>query len=89
MRGIGALILAFALSGCMTDQPGCGEIFASKADIEAKDDATCRGYGAKPGDPVYIQCRVAQDQRRRALALWSLSWVTARCPPRLRLASFV
>jgi hypothetical protein len=41
-------------------------VFLSKAEVEAKDDATCRGYGAKPGEPVYIQCRVAQDQRRDA-----------------------
>jgi outer membrane lipoprotein SlyB len=63
------LILAFAalaLSGCAGNQPGRGELFSSKAEVEAKDDATCRGYGAKPGEPVYIQCRVAQDQRRDA-----------------------
>jgi hypothetical protein len=66
MRIFGVLTLAFALSGCMTDQPGRGELFASKSDIEAKDDTTCRGYGAKPGEPVYIQCRIAQDQRRDA-----------------------
>jgi hypothetical protein len=66
MRGFGVLMLALALSGCMTDQPGRGEVFLSKAEVEAKDDATCRGYGAKPGEPVYIQCRVAQDQRRDA-----------------------
>lgn len=66
MRSFGVLMLAFALSGCMTDQPGRGELFASKAEIDAKDDAICRQYGAKPGEPVYIQCRVAQDQRRDA-----------------------
>jgi hypothetical protein len=66
MRGFCVLALGLLLSGCMTDQPGRGELFASKTEIEAKDDATCRGYGAKPGDPVYIQCRVAQDQRRDA-----------------------
>jgi hypothetical protein len=38
----------------MTDQLGRGELFASKPEIEAKDDATCRGYGAKPGDPVQL-----------------------------------
>jgi hypothetical protein len=44
-----------------------GELFMSKEQIAAKDDAICRGYGAKPGTDVYIQCRVAQDQRRDAV----------------------
>jgi hypothetical protein len=67
MRGFGVLAIAVVLSGCAgSNQPGRGELFASKAEIEAKDDATCRGCGAKPGEPVYIQCRVAQDERRDA-----------------------
>jgi hypothetical protein len=66
MRRVWILSLAFALSGCLSDQPGRGELFASKAEVEAKDDAICRQYGAKPGKAVYIQCRVAQDQRRDA-----------------------
>jgi hypothetical protein len=65
MRGFG--ILAIALAGCAgNNQPGRGELFASKAEVDAKDDSICRQYGAKPGEPVYIQCRVAQDQRRDA-----------------------
>ncbi|MCJ2107844.1 hypothetical protein MKK70_21185 [Methylobacterium sp. E-041] len=36
------------------------------AEVAAKDDAICRGYGAVPGTPVYIQCRTTQDQRRDA-----------------------
>jgi hypothetical protein len=65
---ISAIVIpaALLLAGCSTSRPGVGELFASKAEIEAKDDAACRGYGAKPGEPVYIQCRVAQDQRRDA-----------------------
>jgi hypothetical protein len=56
MRGFGILAIALALAGCAgNNQPGRGEIFSSKSEIEAKDDSTCRGYGAKPGDPVYIQ----------------------------------
>jgi hypothetical protein len=61
-----AVLAALMLAGCSSNQPGRGELFASKAEIDAKDDAACRGYGAKPGEPVYIQCRVAQDQRRDA-----------------------
>ena len=35
-------------------------------EIVAKDDAICRGYGATPGTPAYIQCRATQDERRDA-----------------------
>jgi siroheme synthase len=35
----------------------------------AKDDGICRGYGAQPGTPAYIQCRATQDQRRDAVLL--------------------
>lgn len=68
MRVYGILIFALGLAGCASsaNQPGRGEMFASRAEVDAKDDAICRGYGAKPGDPVYIQCRVSQDQRRDA-----------------------
>jgi hypothetical protein len=67
MRGFGVLAVALLLSGCAgNNQPGRGELFASKAEVEAKDDSICRQYGAKPSEPVYIQCRVAQDQRRDA-----------------------
>jgi outer membrane lipoprotein SlyB len=66
MRIFGILALALTLSGCANNQPGRGEVFASKAEIDAKDDSICRQYGAKAGEPVYIQCRVAQDQRRDA-----------------------
>lgn len=67
MRAFLGLALAMVLSGCAGgSQPGRGEMFSSQAEIEAKDDAICRQYGAKPGEPVYIQCRVSQDQRRDA-----------------------
>jgi hypothetical protein len=59
--GFGARLCAERLR-----EPGRGELFASKAEIDAKDDSICRQYGAKAGEPVYIQCRVAQDQRRDA-----------------------
>lgn len=67
MRLIGILAFAAVLSGCAGgSQPGKGEVFSSKDEIDAKDDAICRQYGAKPGEPAYIQCRVVQDQRRDA-----------------------
>jgi hypothetical protein len=42
------------------------ETAAIKAQLAAKDDETCRSYVAKPGSDVYVQCRVAQTQRRDA-----------------------
>jgi hypothetical protein len=33
---------------------------------DALDDQTCRGYGAKPGTDIYIQCRMQRQQSRDA-----------------------
>lgn len=30
----------------------------------AADDAKCQSYGAKPGDPAYVQCRTQLDTER-------------------------
>jgi hypothetical protein len=49
--------------------PGMGEIDWTKEQKAAKDDGICRGYGAQPGTPAYIQCRATQDQRRDAVLL--------------------
>jgi hypothetical protein len=59
MRIVLALVLAIPLAGCMTDQE-------RMARNDTVDDQTCRGYGAKPGSDVYVQCRVAQTQQRGA-----------------------
>ena len=40
------------------------EIAAKKAELAAKDDEVCRGYGARPGTDVYIKCRMAQQKAR-------------------------
>jgi hypothetical protein len=70
MRNFGiftlALTLASTLGACANNQPGRGELLSSTGDLDAKDDAICRRYGARPGEPAYVQCRVAQDQRRDA-----------------------
>ena len=72
MRSLGLLVffLALPLAGCFeatSRPPGMGEVLMSKDEVAAKDDAICRGYGAKPGTDAYIQCRVTQDQRRDAV----------------------
>lgn len=75
------LALVLALAGCLTNEPspevketwartpGLGEENMTKEQKVAKDDGICRGYGAKPGTPAYIQCRATQDQRRDAVLL--------------------
>jgi hypothetical protein len=70
--GVSALLLALFLAGCQTDgplipspfAPSKQEIAAKKAELAAKDDETCRSYGAKPGSDVYVQCRMTQQQLR-------------------------
>jgi hypothetical protein len=59
-------IVAISLGGCFANSPGQGEFLASTAELAAKDDAICQGYGAKPGTAEYINCRGQQDQRRTA-----------------------
>jgi hypothetical protein len=73
------LVLVWPLVGCqaMDDLPP-GYFFptpftptkqglaAIKAEWAVKDDETCRGYGAKPGTDIYIQCRMNLQQNRDA-----------------------
>ena len=66
-----ALLLAVPLAGCF-ETPLISDPFAAskeqlaaqKQELAAKDDETCRSYGAKPGTDIYVQCRMAQAQRR-------------------------
>jgi len=75
MRAFGILVFALPLAGCLADPhtqevwdrtPGLGEVYMTAEQKAAEDDAICRGYGAQPGTPAYIQCRATQDQRRDA-----------------------
>lgn len=52
-----AVLLALLLAGCQTTQERL-----------AADDAQCRSYGTKPGDPGYIQCRMNLDNNRATVA---------------------
>jgi hypothetical protein len=38
------------------------------AAVAANDDAQCRSYGAEPGSPSYIQCRMNLDNQRAQVA---------------------
>ena len=57
MRAVMALILALALSGCMTGEE-------RRAAQNAKDDQKCLGYGARPGSDAYVSCRAQLDAAR-------------------------
>jgi hypothetical protein len=57
-------VLALALSGCMTTEQRA-----------AADDSYCRGIGARPGTPIYVECRLRRDEQvqaddRAAAARW-------------------
>jgi hypothetical protein len=41
---------------------------AQAAANAASDDAQCRSYGAEPGSPSYIQCRMNLDNQRAQVA---------------------
>jgi hypothetical protein len=41
---------------------------AQAAATAASDDAQCRSYGAEPGSPSYIQCRMNLDNQRAQVA---------------------
>lgn len=77
--GIVALLFVLPLTGCKAQDdlppgywfptpftPTKQELAAAKAEWAAKDDETCKSYGAKPGTDIYIQCRMTQQQTRDA-----------------------
>jgi hypothetical protein len=47
------------LSGCVTGGPHSPE-------VAAIDDKECLSYGAKPGSPEYISCRVTKNQQHES-----------------------
>lgn len=64
--GLVAVVFGLVLAGCQTSPRGQGEQFMSDAEIEAKDDGTCRSLGAPPGTPIYIDCRLRLRSNRSA-----------------------
>jgi hypothetical protein len=77
--GIVGLLLILPLLGCKAQDdlppgywfptpftPTKQELAARKAEWAVKDDETCKGYGAKPGSDIYIQCRMSLQQTRDA-----------------------
>lgn len=58
MRILAIVALSVLLAGCAARVRGTGEAYLSDQEIEAKDDATCKGFGAQPGTQIYIDCRL-------------------------------
>ncbi|MEW6318149.1 MAG: hypothetical protein AB1670_17405 [Pseudomonadota bacterium] len=58
MRILIAMGISLVLAGCANYQAQLAEQVASAA------DAQCRSYGAQPGSPAYIQCRMNIDNQR-------------------------
>lgn len=57
------LSAALSLTGCASQ----AELQAQARAVAMQDDATCRGYGAKPGSPIYVQCRMQVAGRRETI----------------------
>jgi hypothetical protein len=58
MRGLILVALGVTLTGCVIIEPP-PEVLAQQ------DDAVCRSYGAVPGTPPYINCRMQRDNVRQ------------------------
>jgi hypothetical protein len=55
---------AAVLGGCANKPDPAVQAQTNAQARAADDDAKCRSYGAKPGEPAYVQCRVALDNER-------------------------
>lgn len=53
-----------AILACCLVLAGCGIGQRIAAEQRVADDAKCQGYGAKPGEPPYVQCRAQLDAAR-------------------------
>jgi hypothetical protein len=66
VRIIAACTLALAVAGCAAyQQRQLEQAQAQAAAQAASDDAQCQSYGAIPGSPVYVQCRMNLTIRER------------------------
>jgi hypothetical protein len=63
-----ALGVVVVLAGCAEYEARRQQEQAAQAQaVAANDDAQCRSYGAQPGSPVYVQCRMNLDNQRAQL----------------------
>jgi hypothetical protein len=67
---LSVLLLTLPLAGCFETTANSAppisneQLAAKKQELAAKDDETCKGYGARPGSEPYVQCRMKLDQSR-------------------------
>ena len=64
-------LFGFASANCAQGTVGdnrAQQAQAQAAANAASDDAQCRSYGAEPGSPSYIQCRMNLDNQRAQVA---------------------
>jgi len=65
MRIVAALAIALTLGSCAEYQAQQQAQAQAQAQAQqASDDAQCQSYGAAPGSPAYIQCRMNLDNQR-------------------------
>jgi hypothetical protein len=65
LRNVLVFVALTALAGCAEYEAKQREqAQAQAAAIAANEDATCRSYGAQPGSPGYIQCRMNLSNQR-------------------------
>jgi len=64
-------LFGFASNNCAQGTAGYNQAQQAQAQAAAtaaSDDAQCRSYGAEPGSPSYIQCRMNFDNQRAQVA---------------------
>jgi hypothetical protein len=54
------ILVALLLTGCATAESEA----QAKAELEARDDASCRNHGYEPGTVKYEDCRARLDELR-------------------------
>lgn len=62
------IFIGITVGACATAEQERAQAAAEAAAVNANDDAICRGYGAAPGTPPYIQCRMNLQSQRAAVA---------------------
>ena len=60
-EGVMKLVIAIMLA---TSMAGCASEAEVKARMAAINDGKCKGYGAQPATPAYVQCRAQLDAAR-------------------------
>jgi outer membrane biogenesis lipoprotein LolB len=63
-RFVVAALGVLFLVGCASQEQIRARQAAAQAAAEAKEDQTCRSYGAQPGTQAYFQCRMTLNQQK-------------------------